>query len=201
MLLAGILWPARMVRHDKLAQNPRRSILRTIEKGEGRMKHHRRYEWILGFTFACLLGLASFSTAQEAEKSPITIGGAIGINYAYGSYENNDRGENGGGIDVDVFRLNADLAIENVIGRLEYRWQSGGAAGLFDTYSMIHTAWLGYDAGESGTFKAGIVRVPFGPTAYGVSTSYFFRPALVRRALRRHGPGIQVEQGPRQTSR
>ena len=138
------------------------------------MKRHRRYVWILVFAFACLLGVASFSAAQEDAKSPITIGGAIGINYAYGAYENNDRGENGGGIDVDVFRLNADLALQNVIGRLEYRWQSGGAAGLFDTYSMIHTAWLGYDAGESGTFKAGIVRVPFGPTAYGVSSSYFF---------------------------
>ena len=77
------------------------------------------------------------------------------------------------GIDVDVFRLNADLVAENVTGRLEYRWQAGGG-GLYDTYSMIHTAWLGYNAGESGTFRAGIVRGPFGPTAYGVSSSYFF---------------------------
>ena len=121
-----------------------------------------------------LLLAAAHVTAQEAEKPPvIKFGGAIGINYAYGSYENNDRGENGGGVDVDVFRLNADLAVGNVTGRLEYRWQAGGG-GLYDTYSMIHTAWLGYDAGDSGTFKAGIVRVPFGPTAYGVSSSYFF---------------------------
>ena len=136
------------------------------------MKHIRRYERIVGLAIACLLSAASFSIAQETEKSPITIGGAIGINYAYGAYEGNDRGENGGAVDVDVFRLNADLAVDNVIGRLEYRWQAGGNA--WDTYSMIHTAWLGYDAGESGTFKAGIVRVPFGPTAYGVSSSYFF---------------------------
>ena len=39
---------------------------------------------------------------------------------------------------------------------------------------MIHTAWLGYNLGDIGTLKAGIVRVPFGPTAYGVSTSWFF---------------------------
>ena len=137
------------------------------------MKHYRRYERILGFGLACLLGAVSYSAAQEAEKSPIKIGGALGINYAYGSYEGNDRGENAGGIDVDVFRLNADLAAQNVIGRVEYRWQAGGG-GSYDTYSMIHTAWLGYDAGESGIFRAGIVRVPFGPTAYGVSSSYFF---------------------------
>ena len=39
---------------------------------------------------------------------------------------------------------------------------------------MIHTAWLGYKLSDSGTVKAGIVRVPFGPTAYGISTSWFF---------------------------
>ena len=137
------------------------------------MKQYRRCERILGVAIACLLIAASFSIAQEAEKSPITIGGAIGINYAYGTYDDNDRGEGIGGIDVDVFRLNADLVADNVTGRLEYRWQAGGG-GLYDTYSMIHTAWLGYDAGESGLFRAGIVRVPFGPTAYGVSSSYFF---------------------------
>lgn len=137
------------------------------------MKHYRSYGLILGFAMAFVLGAISFASAQEAKKSPIKIGGALGINYAYGTYENNDRGENAGGVDVDVFRLNADLAAQNVIGRVEYRWQAGGG-GSYDTYSMIHTAWLGYDAGESGIFRAGIVRVPFGPTAYGVSSSYFF---------------------------
>ncbi len=39
---------------------------------------------------------------------------------------------------------------------------------------MIHTAWLGYNLGDLGTIKAGIVRVPFGPSPYGVSTSWFF---------------------------
>ena len=137
------------------------------------MKKDWSYIRAFGMAGVCLLLAASLSMAQEAEKSPVKLGGAIGINYAYGTYENNDRGENGGAVDVDVFRLNADLAYHNVIGRLEYRWQAAGG-GIYDTYSMIHTAWLGYDAGESGTFRAGIVRVPFGPTAYGVSSSYFF---------------------------
>ena len=46
------------------------------------------------------------------------------------------------------------LTIHNVISRIEYRW--------YDNYSMIHTAWLGYNLGELGTVKAGVVRVPFG---------------------------------------
>ena len=76
------------------------------------------------------------------------------------------RGEKIGDVDLEIFRLNADLDYNNIISRLEYRW--------YDGYSMIHTAWLGYKLSDSGTVKAGIVRVPFGPTAYGISTSWFF---------------------------
>ena len=92
------------------------------------------------------------------------------VNYAYGTYGDADnphrRGERIGDADLEVFRLNADLDYHNIISRLEYRW--------YDNYSMIHTAWLGYNLGDFGTLKAGIVRVPFGPGAYGVSSSWYF---------------------------
>lgn len=107
---------------------------------------------------------------EEPKKSPIKIGGAMRVNYVYGTYGDDDnphpRGDKIGDADLEIFRLNADLDYQNIISRLEYRW--------YDNYSMIHTAWLGYNLGDMGTFKAGIVRVPFGPTAYGVSTSWFF---------------------------
>ena len=115
----------------------------------------------------------------EPKKSPIKIGGAMRINYVIGTYEIDDknvvdgRGDSNGDVDLEIFRLNADLDYNNIIGRIEYRWYPryfGESSG----YSMIHTAWLGYNLGELGTIKAGIVRVPFGPTAYGVSTSWFF---------------------------
>ena len=67
----------------------------------------------------------------------------------------------------------ADLDFHNIIGRLEYRWYPRWF-GYSSGYSMIHTAWLGYNFEDVGTLKVGIVRVPFGPTAYGVSTSWFF---------------------------
>lgn len=107
---------------------------------------------------------------SEPEKSPIKIGGAMRVNYAYGSYGNEDnphrRGQKIGDADLEVFRLNSDLDYHNLISRIEYRW--------YDNYSFIHTAWLGYNLEKLGTLKLGIVRVPFGPTAYGVSTSWFF---------------------------
>ena len=130
------------------------------------MMNNQRYEQGIVFVIACLLLAASLVMAQESEKPPIKLGGAIGVNYMYGDYEDDPRGEGAGVARFDVFRLNADLDSQNVIGRVEYRW--------YERYSMFHTAWLGYDWGGSHTLKAGIVRVPFGPTAYGVSSSYFF---------------------------
>ena len=130
------------------------------------MMNNQRYAQGFVFAIACLLLVASFVMAQESEKSPIKIGGAIGVNYVYGSYDDDPRGEGIGKAGFELFRLNADLDHQNVIGRVEYRW--------YDKYTMFHTAWLGYDWGDAGTLKAGIVRVPFGPTAYGVSSSWFF---------------------------
>ncbi len=103
----------------------------------------------------------------KPKERPVRIGGALGIHYAYGDYSGSHRrGEDVGDVDLDIFRLNADIDSGNFIGRIEYRW--------YDTYSMMHTAWLGYESEHYGTLKAGIVRVPFGPGPYGVSTSWFF---------------------------
>ena len=106
----------------------------------------------------------------EPKQRPVRIGGALGIHYAYGDYEHDGsfarRNEDLGDVDLDIFRLNADIESGNLIGRIEYRW--------YDNYSMMHTAWLGYELERYGTLKAGIVRVPFGPGPYGVSASWFF---------------------------
>ena len=110
---------------------------------------------------------ASETPAVQPKHSPVKIGGALGFNYAYGDYNSGHRrNEDLGDVDLDIFRVNADLDLNNFIGRVEYRW--------YDTYSMMHTAWLGYQSDHYGTIKAGIVRVPFGPGPWGVSTSWFF---------------------------
>ena len=152
-----------------------------LPKGEELV--YKQISFIFGFGIALLLIVSPFAMAEtdtteaaeaveavEPKKSPVKVGGAMRVNYAYGSYGDEDnphpRGEKIGDVDLEIFRLNADLDYNNIISRLEYRW--------YDGYSMIHTAWLGYNLGDLGTVKAGIVRVPFGPTAYGVSTSWFF---------------------------
>ena len=131
---------------------------------------------LLSITTFSIIDISADSHAADGEeikkKSPIKIGGALRGNYVYGTYEDG-RGEDYGDVDLEIIRLNADIDYQNIIGRIEYRWYPryfGGNSG----YSMFHTGWLGYDLKDFGTLKAGIVRVPFGPTAYGVSTSWFF---------------------------
>ena len=110
--------------------------------------------------------------APEGKKRELKIGGTIGVSYAYGSYSNDRRGQqNVGGVLLDTFRQNVDFTYDDWIGSFEYRWwwwlNSPG-------FSSLSRAWLGYDFGENGMLKAGIVRVPFGPGPYGVSSSWFF---------------------------
>ncbi len=130
------------------------------------MQNPMRYATSLSRIIA--LGLALLlipANDVNAENGPVSVGGALGINWVYGDYDNR-RGENLGDVDLEMFRLNADLSHNNLIGRVEYRW--------YDGYSMMHTAWLGYQSDDFGTVRAGIVRVPFGPGDYGVSSSWYF---------------------------
>lgn len=117
----------------------------------------------------------------EAKKSRLRIGGAIRANYVSGDYKQSDRrGRNIGGLLLDTFRVNVDLdagdSADGLIGKLEYRWYwyAFSDASAASGYSMMHTAWLGRDFGDLGTLKAGLVRSPFGPGPYGISTSWFF---------------------------
>ena len=101
---------------------------------------------------------------------PVTIGGAMRVNYIYGDYEKAgdapQRGGNGGNVELDTFRINASLDYHQWIGQLEYRW--------YDGYNFLHTGWLGYAFDETSQIEVGVTRVPFGPGPYGVSKSWFF---------------------------
>ena len=142
----------------------------------------RGYRYILAIGIAVLLFASQLAALAEDKKSPIKIGGAMRVNYVYGTYADADkdgayvadgRSEKIGDVALEIFRLNADFKQGNITSRLEYRWYPRYGRNS-SGYSMIHTAWLGYDLGDLGTVKAGIVRVPFGPGPYGVSSSWFF---------------------------
>ena len=112
---------------------------------------------------------------QGFKIGPVTVGGAMRVNYVLGSYEGFDsgpnRGGNGGNVELDTFRLNLALDYENIIGRLEYRWYPAGSG---KNYNFLHTGWLGYRFDDGSEVQVGVNRVPFGPGPYGVSQSWFF---------------------------
>ena len=108
--------------------------------------------------------------SNKIQLGPLTIGGAMRINYVIGSYEGGgggpSRGGNGGNFELDTFRVNIDLNHNQWLGKLEYRW--------YDGYNFMHTGWLGYQFNATSQLQAGVTRVPFGPGPYGVSQSWFF---------------------------
>ena len=106
---------------------------------------------------------------------PLSLGGAMRVNYVYGDYETTDsgpsRGGNGGNVELDTFRINADLEYGKLIGRFEYRWY---AADSGKNYNFMHSGWLGYRFDDRSHTELGLNRVPFGAGPYGVSQSWFF---------------------------
>ena len=106
----------------------------------------------------------------KIKVGPVTIGGAMRVNYILGSYSGGgsgpSRGGDGGNFELDTFRINLSLDYEQFLGKLEYRWYNG--------YNFIHTGWLGYEFEDGSQIQAGVLRKPFGPGPYGISQSWFF---------------------------
>ncbi len=120
-----------------------------------------------------LLTAGMYTTDANAgfEVGPVKIGGAIRANYINGDYQKSggdgpERGDNGGDMELDTFRINLDYAQGNWIGKAEYRWYTG--------YNFLHTGWLGYKFSEKSQVQVGLNRVPFGVGDYGPANSWFF---------------------------
>ena len=75
----------------------------------------RECSFILGI--AVLMIASQFVALAEEKTSPIKIGGAMRVNYVYGTYGDEDnphrRGEDIGDADLEILRLNANLKHNN----------------------------------------------------------------------------------------
>jgi hypothetical protein len=135
----------------------------------------KRLLLLLSFLFSSLLESAEYSSF---EVGPFHIGGAIRVNYIQDSQDIETQNASKGSQGVfylDTVRVNVDYKQDKFIGKFEYRWYQGYAIGENGTnYSFIHTAWLGYEFDPKNKVEVGITRVPFGPTDYGISNSWFF---------------------------
>lgn len=102
--------------------------------------------------------------AKIKSKTDINIGGAARFNYSIADY--NDKGKSrGGDLSWDIFRLNVDGSINNILISAEYRWYS--------YMDVLHHAWMGYNFTENWQGQLGVTQVPFGLLPYA-SHNYWF---------------------------
>ena len=129
--------------------------------------------FVLGATLSAQGGIPLDEIIQDvagADVGSLKVGGAIRANYVfgedYGDSSGPSRGDNGGNMELDVFRINVDWEQDEWVGKAEYRWYTG--------CNMFHTLWLGYNLGEEDQVQFGVNRVPFGVGAYGAANSWIF---------------------------
>lgn len=103
-------------------------------------------------------------TAEQAPPDGITVGGAIRTNFSHTSYSDGNKNR-GGDFDFDIFRLNLNGSIGDVLLNAEIR--------VFDYMTAIKSAYVGYRFTDNWQAQAGITQVPFGNWPYN-SHNYFF---------------------------
>ncbi|NMH61155.1 porin [Alteromonas ponticola] len=102
--------------------------------------------------------------AEEETEQTVSFGGAIRTNYSYTSYDDDSKNR-GGDFDFDIFRINMDVNIDDVILSGEIRF--------FDYMTAIKYAYAGYNFDEDWQVLVGIAPVPFGHRPYN-SQNWFF---------------------------
>jgi len=119
---------------------------------------------------------------EENENWPIKIHGAVRFQYEYNDY-NSGNENRGGDLDFDIFRLNFDGEIGDVILSAEYRW--------FHYMGVVKHAWFGYNFTDNWQGQVGVVKVPFGNMPYN-SHSYFFNSTFYVGLEDEHDNGIRL---------
>ncbi|WP_051234490.1 hypothetical protein [Marinimicrobium agarilyticum] len=108
-------------------------------------------------------------TAAE-ETDGVHVGGAVRFNLVHRDFvqaSQDKYGESG----LDVFRLNVDGEVDNILVSAEYRF-----------YSYMHTlhhGWIGYEFDDQSQVQFGIHRVPFGLLPYPAHNAWFGVPYYV----------------------
>lgn len=128
--------------------------------------------------------LAKLEEKTEAnENQPIKIHGAVRFQYEYNNYDS-DNENRMGDLDFDIFRLNFDGEMGDVILSAEYRW--------FNYQDVIKHAWFGYNFTDELQGQVGVVKIPFGNMPYN-SHSYFFNSTFYVGLEDEHDNGLRFK--------
>ena len=122
-------------------------------------------------------------TKKQQPTWPIKVHGAVRFQYSYEDYSEGNK-ERVGDIDFDIFRLNFDGEVGDVILSAEYRW--------FQYQEAVKYAYLGYNFTEELQGQVGIVKLPFGNLPYN-SHSFFFNSTFYVGLEDEHDAGIKLQ--------
>ena len=110
------------------------------------------------------------SEATEPVEPDVHVGGALRFNMVHRDFSETSKGKRGES-GLDVFRLNVDGEIDNILVSAEYRF-----------YSYMHTlhhGWIGYQFNDDSQLQFGVHRVPFGLQPYPAHNAWFGVPYYV----------------------
>ncbi|RUO34324.1 hypothetical protein CWE13_11895 [Aliidiomarina shirensis] len=102
--------------------------------------------------------------SSDASEDGITLGGAVRFQYVIADYDSAQRSR-GGDLDFDIFRLDFNGKMGDVILSAQYRW--------FEYMDALRHAYFGYNFTDEWQGQVGVVIQPFGVMPYN-SQSYFF---------------------------
>ncbi|MCC5854683.1 MAG: carbohydrate porin [Idiomarina sp.] len=121
------------------------------------------------------------SIASTPSEDGITLGGAVRFQYVLADYDSGQKSR-GGDLGFDIFRLDFNGRMGDVILSAQYRW--------FEYMDAFRHAYFGYHFTEEWQGQAGIVIQPFGVMPYN-SHSYFFNSTFYVGLEDNPGAGIR----------
>ena len=114
--------------------------------------------------------VAEQETSQQAQDTPVRIGGALRFNVVHRNFDDISRGKRGE-TGLDLLRLNIEGELDNVLIAAEYRF-----------YSYMQTlryGWIGYAFEDDSEVHVGVAQVPFGLQPFDANNSWFGVPYYV----------------------
>ena len=106
----------------------------------------------------------SAKLGKNKVPAKLTIGGAIRLNYAWQTY-NQEVKERGGDFGFEVFIINFDGVYGDLYFSIQYRW--------YEYFNAIHHGFIGYRFTPELHLQVGVHQVPFGILPYA-SHSFWF---------------------------
>jgi hypothetical protein len=116
-----------------------------------------------------LLAGAGLARAADEPASPLSVGGAVRVNYVYKSWQTDyPRGFVG----LDTIRLDVKYDDGRLIGSAQYRYNRypAGQGGYTDHF--LQHGWAGLRFDDKSELHAGLVKMPFGLAPYA-SNNFF----------------------------